>query len=80
MRHGARRAAAGREGLKHFGHFSLHEQLDVHGDLAQRAADDAQKRADFSKVVAHGVPRDQGLTQPQLFHEAGLGFHGAGFE
>ena len=80
LRHGARRATAGREGLEHLGHFGLHEQLDVHGDLAQRAADDAQKRADFGKVVAHGVPRDQRLTEPQLFHEAGLGFHGAGFQ
>ena len=77
MRHGAGRAAPWRIGLKHLGHLGLHQQLHVHGDLAQRAPHNPQKRAHLGKVVAHGVPRNQRLAQAQFFHQARLGFHGA---
>jgi hypothetical protein len=42
--------------LEHLGHFGLHHQLDVHRDLAERAAHQAEERTHLRDGVAHRVP------------------------
>ena len=80
LRHGRRRAAPRCVGFEHLGHFGLHQQLDVHRNLSERAADDPEERADLGDGVAHRMPGNQGLGQAEFLHQAGLGFHCAGFQ
>ena len=67
-------------GLVDLADLGLHHQLDVHRQLAQRAADQTQEAADLGDVVADGVPRDDRLAQAQFGHQACLRLHGAALE
>ena len=69
-----------RERLVHFAHFRLHHELHVHRDLAERSADQTQEAADLGDVVAHRVPCNGRLAQPELRHQAGLRFECAAFD
>ncbi len=66
LRHRAARSAARRERLVHLGDLVLHHQLDVHRDLAERPAHEAEEGADVSAMVSRtvcqamsGVPQAQ---------------------
>ena len=63
LRHRAARAAAVRERLVDLADLGLHHQLDVHAELAERAADEAEEGADLGDVVADRVPGDHRLLQ-----------------
>ena len=63
------------EWLVHFADFGLHHQLDVHRQLAERAADEPQEAADLGDGVANRVPRDQRLREAELFHQPLLRLH-----
>ncbi len=76
LRHGARRAAPLVERLVDLGHFGLHQQLHVHGDLAERAGDEPEEAADLADAVAHGVPGDLGLAEAELLHQLRLHLRG----
>jgi hypothetical protein len=43
--------------LEDFADFGLHHQLHVHGELAERAADQAKQRAGLGDVVADRLSR-----------------------
>ena len=58
LRHRARRAARVVERLVNLGDFGLHQQFDVHGNLAERAGEEAEEAADLADAIAHGVPGD----------------------
>ena len=59
-----------RERLVHLGDLVLHHELDVHRDLAERPADEAEEAADFGNAVAHRVPGDIGVPSPSSFIRA----------
>ena len=80
LRHRAAAAAAVVVGLEDLADLGLHHQLDVHAELAQRAADEAQQRAGLGDVVADRVPGDHGLLQAELGAQAGLRLHRALFQ
>ena len=63
--------------LVHLADLGLHHELDVHAQLAERAADQPEERAHLGDVVPDRVPGDDRLLQPQLGAQAGLGFHRA---
>ena len=65
------------EGLVDLADFRLHHQLDVHAQLAERAADQPEEGAHLGDVVADGVPCDHRLREAQFRHQAGLRFHRA---
>ena len=46
------------ERLVNLGDFGLHQQFDVHGNLAERAGEEAEEAADLADAIAHGVPGD----------------------
>ena len=60
------------ERLVDLGHLGLHQQLHVHGNLAERAGEEPEKAGDLADAVAHGVPGDLGLAEAELLHQRGL--------
>src|SRR5207248_8003442 len=60
------------ERLEHLGDLGLHQKLNVHGNLAERASEEAKKAADLADAVAHRVPGDLGLAKLELGHQAFL--------
>ena len=74
LRHRARRTPAFVERLVNLLHLGLHHQFDVQGDLSADAGDKTEKAANFGDAVAHRVPGDLRLTEPQLNHQGFLDF------
>src|SRR5258706_4066798 len=60
------------ERLVDFRYLGLHEQLHVHGNLSKRAGEKAEKASDFADAVAHGVPGDVRLAEPEFPHQLRL--------
>src|SRR5881628_398412 len=56
---------------------SVHHQLDIHRQLAERAGDQAEEAADLRNRVALRVPGDRRLRKAQLLHQSGLGLEPA---
>src|SRR6266480_6874199 len=54
------------------GHLGLHEQLHVHRNLSERAGEKAEEASDFADAIAHRVPGDVRLAQPEFAHELRL--------
>src|SRR5258707_9668401 len=55
----------------------LHHQFHIEGNLAAAAGDEAEETPDFRNAIAHRVPRDLGLSEAKLLHQAGLDFEAA---
>src|SRR5258707_2267298 len=60
------------ERLVVFSYLGMHEQLHVHGNLSKRAGEKAEKASDFADAVAHGVPGDVRLAEPEFPHQLRL--------
>ena len=60
------------EGLVDLGDLGLHEELHVHGNLAERAGQEPEKAGDLADAVAHRVPGDFRLGEAEFLHQRGL--------
>ena len=80
LRHRARRSARLVERLVDLGDLGLHQELHVHGNLAERAGEESEKAGDLADAVAHRVPGDVGLAEAELLHHRGLHLEAIGAE
>src|SRR5262245_14282537 len=62
------------EWLEHLTDLGLHQELHIHGDLAERAGEQSKERADLADAITHRVPGDLRLPEPEFLHQRGLHF------
>jgi hypothetical protein len=69
LRHGRGRAAVGDIELARLAHFRLHHQLEVSGELGERAGQKPEEAPRLGDAVALGMPGDLGLREPELVRQ-----------
>src|SRR5437762_3556011 len=78
--HRAARSSSRCEGLVYLGHFGLHHELYIHGDLAERSAHETEECTDLRDRVAYRMPCDVRRGEAELVHQPALHFECAGFD